>query len=100
MGYQARFKKNMYDTGVVNEQGNIYTASYLKHRIKFFQEKNVKLSKHEFILVTFIKIYIWWKQFSANCDSIHRMVNGHELKMHTYSRNVHILCPIVTFSNS
>ena len=33
----------------------IYTASKVKHHLNIFQEKTVKLSKHEFILVTFLK---------------------------------------------
>ena len=33
----------------------IYTASKVKHHLNIFKEKTVKLSKHEFILVTCLK---------------------------------------------
>ena len=33
----------------------IYTASKVKHRLNIFLEKTVKLSKHDFFLVTFLK---------------------------------------------
>ena len=41
-------KLRVYDT-------HIYTASKVKHHLNIFQEKTVKLSKHEFILVTCLK---------------------------------------------
>ena len=33
----------------------IYTASKVKHHLNIFLEKAVKLSKHDFFLVTFLK---------------------------------------------
>ena len=33
----------------------IYTASKVKHHLNIFLEKTVKLSKHDFFLVTFLK---------------------------------------------
>ena len=33
----------------------VYTASKVKHHLNIFLEKAVKLPKHEFILVTFLK---------------------------------------------
>ena len=33
----------------------VYTASKVKHHLNIFLEKTVKLSKHEFILVIFLK---------------------------------------------
>ena len=35
---------------------NIYTASKFKHCLNIFLEKTAKLSKYEFILVTFMKL--------------------------------------------
>ena len=34
---------------------SVYTAAKVKHHQNIFHEKAVKLSKHEFILVTFLK---------------------------------------------
>ena len=33
----------------------VYTASKVKHHLNIFLEKTVKLSKHDFFLVTFLK---------------------------------------------
>ena len=41
---------------VINRYQEIYTASKVKHHLNIFLEKIVTLSKHEFILVTFMKI--------------------------------------------
>ena len=36
---------------------HVYTASKVKHRLNFFYEKTVKLSKYEFILVIFFVLF-------------------------------------------
>ena len=39
-----------------NMHNHIYTASKIKHHLTIFREKPVKLSKHEFIHVIFMKL--------------------------------------------
>ena len=52
--------KAVFQIGWLNEARikftfQIYTASKVKHHLNIFQEKKVKLFKHEFILVTCLK---------------------------------------------
>ena len=46
-------RSSVFNTSLLTLQ--IYTASKVKHHLNIFLEKAVKLSKQEFILVTFLK---------------------------------------------
>ena len=47
-------KHDFFDNVIIRSI-HIYTASKVKHHLNIFLEKTVKLSKHNFFLVTFLK---------------------------------------------
>ena len=76
----------------------IYTASKVKPRLNIFREKTVKLSKHEFILVIFMKLDKV-VAICSNFDSISlRLTIRHGKYTRTCTPKMSLFTPLLSFS--